>query len=37
MKAGGSDRRDEVDFERKQRLMMEADYNDMNERLTALM
>ena len=37
MKAGGSDRRDEVDFERKQRLMMEADYNEMNERLTALM
>ena len=37
MRAGGSDRRDEVDFERRQREMIEADYNELNERLTNLM
>ena len=37
MKAGGSDRRDEVDFERRQREMIEEDYNELNERLTTLM
>ena len=37
MRAGGSDRRDEVDFERRQREMIEADYNELNERLTNLL
>ena len=36
MKAGGSDRRDEVDYERRQREMLEEDYNVISEQLQNL-
>ena len=36
MKAGGSDRREEVEYERRQREMLEEDYNLISEQLQNL-